>query len=336
MARHRWYRSALLVLALACLAGRGAVGRAAVTGPSLFGESLQARVFTAGTVTTSGVSNCNPAGTSTVSFTAQGPATGPYPGTFEASGTVTIGPQLQQQTNGLPFGDVTSFQETFTIYSGETTVTGTKQLYSGPLLGGESGICASVPPGEFPDLVGSEGGGDVLQLVNPAQYTATISGPSGTFTDSGLSDNAVEEIDNPAGFRTPPTFNEGFVVSFTSASTKGEVKGGGEVDAPDGTPLVTFDVAAKSGDNGKLGGGCEVVDHTTGQVIDCQTVDTYFESGTTVVFTGQATVDGAPTGYQIQVFDDDSSGTNSDTFSIQTDSGYSAAGVLAKGSIEVK
>ena len=37
--------------------------------------------------------SCNAAGTSTIGFSAAGVASGPFPGTFTETGTLTIGPQ---------------------------------------------------------------------------------------------------------------------------------------------------------------------------------------------------------------------------------------------------
>ena len=333
MARQRSFRLSVLALALVCVAGGGATGRAAVGGPSLEGEDLHAITLTQGTVTTSGTTNCDPAGTSTVTFTADGPATGPYPGTFHASGTVTIGPQVRP-TSDLPFGDVLSFDETFSIQSGATTITGTKHLYTGSLIGGEAGLCVDVPPGSFPDIVGAGGGGDV-QITNPTQYDATISGPGGTFADSGLAVDAVSQIDTPTGFTAVPVFDEPFVISFTAAATPGHADGGGQLDGIAGSPAVTFGFTARSEPNGMKKGTCQVVDHTSGQKIHCQSVDTYFQSGSTVVFTGQATVDNTPTRYRIEAFDGGQPGSQGDTFSITTDSGYSAAGPVTHGNVEV-
>ncbi len=39
--------------------------------------------------------DCDPMGTSTISFYASGIATGPYPGTFVEQGVYTIGPQVE-------------------------------------------------------------------------------------------------------------------------------------------------------------------------------------------------------------------------------------------------
>ena len=84
--------STMLVLALGALvAGTATATDESETPPAtttLQGENLVAP-FTGLTVT----SNCNQLGNSTVSYHAEGVATGPYPGTFVADGTITIGPQ---------------------------------------------------------------------------------------------------------------------------------------------------------------------------------------------------------------------------------------------------
>lgn len=106
--------------------------------------------------------DCNPTGTSTVTFTATGVATGPYPGTFTETGTVVFGPQA-------PFGTVTSFEATFTITSVNGTVTGTKTLQ--PDASTAVAFCNQV-------------GGQIVADLN---YTAQITTPSGTATDQGQS-----------------------------------------------------------------------------------------------------------------------------------------------------
>lgn len=106
--------------------------------------------------------DCNPTGTSTVTFTASGIASGPYPGTFTETGTVIFGPQA-------PFGRVTSFQANFTITSVNGTVTGTKTL--------QTNASTAVA---FCNQVGG-------QIVADLNYTAQITTPSGTATDQGQS-----------------------------------------------------------------------------------------------------------------------------------------------------
>jgi hypothetical protein len=71
---------------------------------------------------------CDPAGSSTFTFTVSGDATGPYPGTFTESGSVTIGPQTEEFLPGQFRGDITAFTATFDITSTAGNVHGTTAL----------------------------------------------------------------------------------------------------------------------------------------------------------------------------------------------------------------
>ena len=79
---------------------------------------------------------CNADGSSTFSFWALGPATGPVEGQFSESGTFTL---------ASPNGPVTAFSSEYTIYTPDADVTGTRAL-SGPATGscsvGQSGDAA--------------------------------------------------------------------------------------------------------------------------------------------------------------------------------------------------
>ncbi len=73
--------------------------------------------------------NCNPTGTSTVSYAVSGLAVGPYAGPYTETGTFTIGPEtLPRFVNGFEFGPVTSFSASFTVSSPTGQVTGSKRL----------------------------------------------------------------------------------------------------------------------------------------------------------------------------------------------------------------
>jgi hypothetical protein len=120
--------------------------------------------------------DCNPTGTSTVSFTASGNATGPYPGTFTETGTVTFGPQ----TNPNGFATVTSFEVEFVINSDAGTVNGTKSL--APNATTAVAFCNTV-------------GG---QIVVDAQYVATITAPTGTAIDEGRANTQFNVCPNVA------------------------------------------------------------------------------------------------------------------------------------------
>src|SRR5438093_5863006 len=100
--------SAVLLLAL------GAPAAWAALGPSLSGETFSQDVPVEVTRT------CDPNGSSTITFAAQGTALGPFPGTFAETGTLTLGPQNQPPLlPGSLFtgnaGQVMTFDAQFTI-----------------------------------------------------------------------------------------------------------------------------------------------------------------------------------------------------------------------------
>lgn len=148
---------------------------------TLQGENLVAP-FAGLTVTTS----CDQVGNSTVGYHAEGAATGPYPGTFIADGTITIGPQTTParpptiDSEGTFMGPIVTLTETFTILSGATTITGSKQL-TAPVTGEqERATCQNLT-----FFGGITGTGRIVEVEAATTYEATISEPAGTFTDSG-------------------------------------------------------------------------------------------------------------------------------------------------------
>jgi hypothetical protein len=152
-------------------------------GPTLQGENLVAP-FTGLTVS----SNCDESGNSTVTYDAAGVATGPFPGTFEAHGEITIGPQTVLArppavgSEGTFMGPILTLTETFTILSAGTTITGNKTLTQ-PLaaLGErERATCQDLTL-----FAGVTGTGRIVEVEAATTYQATIDGPLGTFTDSG-------------------------------------------------------------------------------------------------------------------------------------------------------
>lgn len=155
----------------------------APAGPTLQGENLVAP-FTGLTVT----SNCEQTGNSSVSYTAQGVATGPFPGTFTAQGSIAIGPQTTPARPPIPgsegtfTGPILTLTETFTISSAAGDVTGTKTLTQ-PLeaLGErERATCQ-----ELTLFAGVTGTGRIVEVEAATTYQATIQTPLGTFTDTG-------------------------------------------------------------------------------------------------------------------------------------------------------
>jgi hypothetical protein len=91
-------------------------------------------------------------------YTVSGTAAGPYPGTFTETGTSTITPGI--------------FSATFTIRSGTTTVTGSKDA------------TAFVTPGLGGNFICSREGGTTGLTGVP--YTATVHTVSGNFRDQGV------------------------------------------------------------------------------------------------------------------------------------------------------
>ncbi len=166
----------------------------------LTGESLLAsEIGNPGTSTVTGT--CNPLGTSTFAFTVTGLATGPYTGTFTETGTVTLGPF---GIPGNPFA-ATSFESTFTIESAAGTVNGTKSLAG--FASTSLGLCGSAA---FPT-----GGADSLHFEGTVSYTATITTPTGSGTDSGESFVNLQD----AQVRDTPGFNGfAFAESYTSTA----------------------------------------------------------------------------------------------------------------------
>jgi hypothetical protein len=95
-------------------------------------------------------------GANTPHFTASGTATGPYPGTFSETGNWST----------------TSFNATFVIVDGETTVEGSKSGGGSPCLTNTN----TVP---------------TVTAALSGPYTATINTPTGTLTDQGTASGNV-------------------------------------------------------------------------------------------------------------------------------------------------
>jgi hypothetical protein len=162
---HRWTRVALAAALFGLTAAPAQAAVAPLTGETLLASELGAP----GTSTVSG--NCNLIGPSNFTFTVTGGATGPYPGTFSETGTVTIG-----GVPGNPFA-ASSFESAFTINSVAGTVSGTKSLVGFELT--SLGLCGTAA---FPT-----GGANSLHFEGTVSYSATITAPTGSGTDSGES-----------------------------------------------------------------------------------------------------------------------------------------------------
>ena len=135
-----------------------------------------------------------------MTFTVAGTASGPYPGTFGETDTVTISPQTDVDPTtidrgGLLVGHVVDISATFQITSGAYTITGTAAyapdgLFSNGLF--QRAFCADFsdrPFGPYPHT-----NGHVVEFATWSAYAATISGPEGTATRTGLSDIVGQDV----------------------------------------------------------------------------------------------------------------------------------------------
>jgi hypothetical protein len=248
--------------------------------------------------------DCQPAGTSTVSYTVEGPAAGPYTGTFEESGSYTI-----------VDGQVTDFEATFTIDAGTSQVVGTKTLRESL-----AAVCLPTPE------LGIE---DFTDVLLNASYEATITTPTGTLVDRGRSTVAAQLstlTTGGAGAAVQEAFDSEDLVH-----TPGHATGAGLIEDPV-HGYVVFGFTAKS-DGVTAKGKCAVATPRT--LVVCQNATLLMQVGTHVTFLGQARVNGVQTDYRIDVDDLGEPGRDRDVFGVQTDNGFTAAGVLRAGNIQV-
>jgi hypothetical protein len=294
---------------LAALAGAPAAGSQAaqpLTGEFLLGST--------GATSYEGEVDCDPAGISTLTASATGTASGPYPGTFEETVTVTVGG-----------GQVLSVSADFTIFSGDTLIEGTKELASPSGSGG----CERTVTGSTCT--------EIFFSSTVLTYAATIVGPTGTSTETGTATLAT-----PGSFQGPcgstgvvfGQLNE-FFLGPSAPAARGHAAGGGQIDRLLTRTPVMFGFNAHSDEKGTKG-RCSVLDHATGEHVRCLNVTSYTQTGGNAVFSGDADVDGLATTYRIEVMDNGSSGIGQDSFAIETDSGFVAAGVLTVGNVTVK
>jgi len=165
--------STLAALALLLLSLPGA-SRAQTSGGTLNGETLSRS--TGGTndaafqITSL---NCTQGGVAGFDFNTSGTATGPYPGTYTESGSVTF--------QNAPGGVILSFSSSFTITSGSTVITGTKQLAPVQPPQGVNNLGACQVSQNGPLTITN------ISMIVAAQYTATIPTTNGSVTETGTS-----------------------------------------------------------------------------------------------------------------------------------------------------
>lgn len=166
--------SAAAALALLLLLSPSQAARAQTSGGTLNGETLS-RVSGGANDSAFQISNlsCTQGGVAGFDFTTTGTATGPYPGTYSESGSVTF--------QNAPGGVITSFSSQFTITSGANVITGTKQLapVQPPQGINNRGVCQPLQNGT---LAISN-----IFIIVAAEYTANIPTAAGSVTETGTS-----------------------------------------------------------------------------------------------------------------------------------------------------
>lgn len=220
MFRPGWF--ALRVLAVTAVSFGALAPASFGQAVSLTGESLESTLAIPGQETTFGNFVCDKAGTTTVSFTTQGSAFGPYSGTFIETGSFTIGPQTDTSIDTRGVGAITAFQATFTIHSQFPvgTVTGTKELSptapTTPSLAA-FGSCdpnGSSPPNEV-----------VAAVSNPhLVYDAQINATTGSRPDTGTSGLIIRSVPVPPSLIT---FQEAFNSTACEDGNNGQGRGQG-------------------------------------------------------------------------------------------------------------
>src|SRR5712691_6374129 len=190
-------RLVLAAVAALAVAALSWTAPAQAQGPgTLAGESLDAHLnffgndqVPVGDLDVTGT--CDPTGPSTFQFTATGPATGPYPGTFRESGTFTLGAPS-------PLRRVESFDVTFTIDSVLGQVTGSK------FLSGTAEFTSSCTQSSDFRIVNMGGG--------PMRYEAHVPTATGTTSVRGETSVAM----NDQTFAASPHIFNFHEVFFTS------------------------------------------------------------------------------------------------------------------------
>lgn len=170
-------------------------------------------------VTTTLSGTCNP-GNSTITFHSSGAAVGPYPGTFTADGSFTLGPPTNPTDASTR--TLVDFTESFTITSLTGQVTGTK---------------TATPPQAVDDFCVTVPGG-FLAGANSARttYSAEISPPTGgRYRDTGQSFTSVSGGNEPP-YQPFGNFGEDFFSSNgvvpLAPTSKDECKDGGWQNYP--------------------------------------------------------------------------------------------------------
>ncbi len=286
----RLRRSGAATLALLGMVATGIVtastASAATPPASLQGESF----FSGGDIvpvvgSNNITSECNPTGVTTLSGTVSGHAAGPYPGTFTESYTAQISPQTQPTDNFLYYtepvniGTTTQFHGVFTITSGSTTISGTRDwaVASGlNPVGACFRLTADVRAFDGVTII-PQAETQAVEFLTNVTYTATIPTPTGLYTDSGIGNAGGEDY-----------------TYATSSSGSGSQSGYSAIFLSTGTPVqvpasVTLSPPTSANTVGAAATVTATVDDAGGYPVEAGTVLFTVAGATTT--TGSCTTD---------------------------------------------
>lgn len=241
---------------------------------------------------------------SRIEFFISGLAVGPFPGTFNESGSLTFDP-----VSGL----ITGGDIKFDISNEKGPISGTKTALAGK-------ASCNVDP--------RTGIVTINASVTTLEYKADVHG----FPDAGQAVLFLTATIDPAFGLVTLQFTEIFHSSNVVRSTLGKITGGGNIEVGGGNG-VTLGFNAQNTENGMKGSGT-IIDHNAGIRVKILDVKTFSIVGTHATFTGTAEVNGVVEKYQIDVDDLGEPGTGLDSFKVVTDS-YGSGGTLSGGNIQV-
>jgi hypothetical protein len=298
-------------------------------------------------------SSCDLTGTSTISFSAVGEASGPFPGTFTETGLLTLGPQNGPLPMAYPYGasglgqagQVATFTGQFEIDSGSTTITGTETL-TGVLQGQpftSSAACGSFENSDFLGLFDPQAyvtiSGRSYFADAASEYTAVVNTGSAQYDTTGDSETFFNETyltdatcvpgvpcagaGNSAANAFTDTFHSAPFGPAPSTSTAGcKVSLGGWTNSwiydTNGTTKDTFGGEADAQTASTPGGeqvyqGRSDPNGPTDLTFKSTTTTAVVCDGTEAQIYGAGTVNGQPVNYWIDVTDQ---GNKGDTFRI--------------------
>ena len=290
------------------------VSLAAIVSVLLLGSEATAQVLTLEGETLSATGQaatvtCDPKGL--LSFSGQGAAVGPFPGTFVESGDISFDPAAGGQISVVNISFAILFYDEL---GRQTAVKGRKFLKYG------DGVahCA----------LDKATGVTTFSATAFLDYDAKIG-------EGEILDNGKATLDLGGSFAKflALKFTQIFHSSNLVISTLGKVTGGGNIVQTAGGRGVTFGFNAQNTDRGMKGSG-SIIDHNVGTTIKILDVTTLAIAGTHATILGTAEVNGVVENYRIDVEDLGEPGADSDSFKIVTDT-YGTSGILTGGNIQI-